>query len=93
MNRITAASAVALLAAALTQQALATAAANTATTSIPVDPATQIEMHVNANCVQAQNRCNFDTTADLLTASRLVETALGRPNPALLGRTEPFPGR
>jgi hypothetical protein len=67
MNRITAASAAALLTAALMQPTLATAASNTATTSIPVDPATQIEMHVSANCVQAQNRCDFNTTADLLT--------------------------
>jgi hypothetical protein len=67
MNRITAASAAALLTAALLQPAPATAAANSATTSIPVDPATQIEMHVNANCVQGQNRCVFDTSANLLT--------------------------
>jgi hypothetical protein len=67
MNRITAASAAALLTAALMQPASATAASNSATTSIPVDPATQIEMHVNASCVQAQNRCVFDTTANLLT--------------------------
>jgi hypothetical protein len=67
MNRITAASAAALLTAALIQPASATAASNSATTSIPADPAAQIEMHVNANCVQAQNRCVFDTTANLLT--------------------------
>jgi hypothetical protein len=67
MNRITAASAAALLIAALTQPASAMAASNSATTSIPVDPATQIEMHVSANCVQAENRCVFNTTANLLT--------------------------
>ncbi len=57
MNRLAAASAAALLTAVLTQPALATAASNTATTSIPVDPATQIEMHVTANCVSAEHRC------------------------------------
>ena len=67
MNRIRAASTAALLTAALTQPASAAAASNSATTSIPVDPATQIEMHVSANCVQAVNRCDFNTTADLLT--------------------------
>ncbi len=67
MNRITAATAAALLTLALTQPASAMAASNSATTSIPVDPATQIEMHVTANCVQAENRCLFNTTADLLT--------------------------
>ena len=66
MNRLTAATAAALLIAVLTQPALATAASNSATTSIPVDPATQIEMHVTANCA-AENRCSFNTTANLLT--------------------------
>ena len=65
MNRITAASAAALLTAALAQPASATAASNSATTSIPVDPATQIEMHVTADC--AGTRCTFNTTANLLT--------------------------
>lgn len=65
MNRITAATETALLIAVLTQPALATAASNSATTSIPVDPATQIEMHVTANCMA--DRCSFNTTANLLT--------------------------
>ncbi len=43
------------------------AAINTAVTSIAVDPATQIEMHVTADCRPAENRCFFDTTANLLT--------------------------
>ena len=43
------------------------AAVDSANTSIPVDPTTQIEMHVNANCVLAQARCFFDTRANLLT--------------------------
>jgi hypothetical protein len=67
MNRLAAATAAALLAAVLTEPASATAASNSATTSIPVDPATQIEMHVTANCVPAESRCYFNTTADLLT--------------------------
>jgi hypothetical protein len=67
MNRLTAAGAAALLTAVLVHPASATAASNTATTSIPVDPATSIEMHVTANCVQADGRCVFNTTANLLT--------------------------
>jgi len=67
MNRLTAASAAALMIAVLAQPASAAAAANSAVTSIPVDPATQIEMHVTANCVQADGRCTFNTTANLLT--------------------------
>jgi hypothetical protein len=67
MNRLTAPSAAALLIAVLIHPASAAAAANTATTSIPVDPATSIEMHVSANCVQAEGRCTFTTAANLLT--------------------------
>jgi hypothetical protein len=65
VNRITAISVATLLTAVLAQPALASAASNTATTSIAVDPATQIEMHVTADC--AGNRCTFNTTANLLT--------------------------
>jgi hypothetical protein len=65
MKRLRAATTATLLTAALTQPASATAAANSATTSIPADPATQIEMHVTADC--AANRCVFNTTANLLT--------------------------
>jgi hypothetical protein len=67
MNRLAAAGAAAALTVVLTHPATATAASNTATTSIPVDPATNIEMHVTANCVSAENRCYFDTTANLTT--------------------------
>ena len=67
MNRLTAAGAAALLAAALTPAASASAASNSANTSIPVDPANQIEMHISANCVLAESRCSFNTTANLLT--------------------------
>ncbi|HYZ67488.1 MAG TPA: hypothetical protein VE666_06735 [Mycobacterium sp.] len=65
MNRLIAASAATLLTAALAQPVLANAASNSAVTSIPVDPATSIEMHVNADC--AGTMCRFNTTANLLT--------------------------
>ncbi|UXA17574.1 hypothetical protein [Mycobacterium sp. SMC-4] len=67
MNRLAAAGATALMAMALSNPATAVAASNSAVTSIPVDGSTQIEMHVNANCVPAENKCYFDTTANLLT--------------------------
>jgi hypothetical protein len=66
MRRLAAASA-GLLTAVLMHPATASAASNTATTSIPVDPTNTIEMHVTANCVQAENKCYFNTTANLLT--------------------------
>lgn len=65
MNRLAAAGAAALLTALVPQPATASAAANSAMTSIAVDPATSIEMHVNANCVGTT--CTFDTTANLMT--------------------------
>lgn len=65
MNRLAAAGAAALLTALLTQPATAAAASNSALTTIAVDPATTIEMHVNANCMGT--RCTFDTTANLMT--------------------------
>lgn len=65
MNRLMAGSAAALMTAVLAQPASATAASDSAGTSIAVDPATKIEMHVNADC--AANRCTFNTTANLLT--------------------------
>ncbi|MGE2731153.1 hypothetical protein ACQI4F_16855 [Mycolicibacterium vaccae] len=67
MNRLAAGGSTALLIAALCQPASASAAANSAVTSIAVDGATRIEMHVNANCVPGENKCWFDTTANLLT--------------------------
>ena len=81
MNRLTAASAAALLSAVLAQPASATAASNSAVTSIPVDPATQIEMHVTADC--AGNRCVFNTSANLLTP----EGAIGFPGDAWARQT------
>ena len=68
MNRLAAACTAVLLAAAgLVQPATAAAEANSGTSSIPVDGATQIQMNVTADCVAAQNRCFFNTTANLMT--------------------------
>jgi hypothetical protein len=58
------AAAVALMAV-LAAPAPAWGAANSAQSSIPAGPGTQIEMHVNADCSGA--RCTFNTTANLLT--------------------------
>jgi hypothetical protein len=59
-----------ILAAALSAQpASATAASDSGMSSFPVDPVTQLEMHVNANCVAAEGRCYFDTQANLLTST------------------------
>ena len=66
MKRLASASAV-LLTAVLTQAAVATAAYDSDTTSIAVDPANQIQMQVSADCPAGQNRCTFNTTANLLT--------------------------
>ncbi|GAS87701.1 hypothetical protein [Mycolicibacterium brisbanense] len=64
-NRLTAASAATVLtAAALAFPASATAASNSAVTSIP-SPQGDIEMHVTANC--AGTVCTFSTQANLLT--------------------------
>ena len=49
------------------QPASASAASNSAVTSIPVDPATQIEMHVTANWCADGPGAYFNTTANLLT--------------------------
>ncbi|MBO0680848.1 hypothetical protein JRC04_25560 [Mycolicibacterium sp. S2-37] len=65
MKRLAAAGAAALCAALLTPPGPATAAANSAVSSIPVNPADRIEMHVTADC--AGTTCTFNTTANLLT--------------------------
>jgi hypothetical protein len=67
MNRLTTACAVALLTTILAHPAPAAAASDSATRTVPIDPVTQIEMRVNANCVIAANRCDFDTQTSLLT--------------------------
>lgn len=66
MTRLLAVPAI-LVAVLLTPPASASAAADSGFSSFPVDPATQVEMHVNANCVAAEGRCYFDTQANLLT--------------------------
>jgi hypothetical protein len=58
-------SAICLTLALITPTAPATAAVNTATSSIPVNPAQAIEMHATANCIAAEGRCAFDTAANL----------------------------
>jgi hypothetical protein len=83
MARLTAATAAALLTVALAHPASAAAASNSATRSIPVDPAIQIEMHVTANCVLAESRCDFDTQANLMTP----EGATGFPGDAWARQT------
>jgi hypothetical protein len=65
--KLFAAVAAALLMAVLTHPATASAASDTDTTSIDVDPANQIQMQIGADCPAAQNRCSFTTTANLLT--------------------------
>lgn len=52
-----------MCAALLTPPGPATAAANSAVSSIPVNPTTLIEMHVNADC--AGTVCTFNTAANL----------------------------
>jgi hypothetical protein len=56
-----------LIALLLVPPASAGAAADSGFSSFPVDPVTQVEMHVNANCVAAEGRCYFDTQANLMT--------------------------
>lgn len=63
-NSLAAAGAAAVLTAALAFPATATAAANSAVTSIP-SPQGTIEMHINADC--AGTMCTFRTSANLLT--------------------------
>ncbi|BBY45475.1 hypothetical protein A5765_08700 [Mycolicibacterium celeriflavum] len=43
----------------------ASAAVDTADVSIPVDPATSLEMHSTANCIAAEAKCLFDARANL----------------------------
>jgi hypothetical protein len=61
-----------LVAALVTPTAVSTAAENTATTSIPVDEFTTLEMHTTANCVKADNQCYFTTAANLRTPDGVV---------------------
>lgn len=45
----------------------ATAAVNTATRGIAINAFDTVQIHVTANCVKAENKCYFDTLADVLT--------------------------
>lgn len=65
--RLTSALAGTLLLAGLASAAPASAAGDAAVSSIPVDGATQLEMHINADCVAAESKCFFNTRANLLT--------------------------
>ena len=67
MKWFAAATAGALLTAVLMNPATATAASDSNTTSVPVDPASQIQMQVSADCAAGHNRCSFTTAATLLT--------------------------
>jgi hypothetical protein len=49
----------------VTPTAVSSAALDTATSSIPVDPVVSLEMHATANCVIAENKCYFNTAANL----------------------------
>jgi hypothetical protein len=72
MRSLLTAAAGVVLVAGLAQPVTAAAAADAGVSSIAVDPATQIEMHVNANCSLAQANCTFDTQANLLTPDGAV---------------------
>lgn len=49
----------------VTPMTVSSAAEDTATSSIPVDPVVSLEMHTTANCVLAENQCYFTTAANL----------------------------
>lgn len=72
MKRLSAVTAAALLTAVLAGPATASAASDSGVQSIAVDPVTQIEMHVSANCVLAQGNCSFNTQANLLTPDGVI---------------------
>lgn len=52
---------------AIAPPALSGAAADTADTSLPINPATQLEMHTRVDCQLATKQCTFSTAANLLT--------------------------
>lgn len=56
----------------VTSVAPANAAIDTANSSIPVNPAQTLEMHVTANCVTAEGTCYFDTAANLLAPEGVI---------------------
>ena len=55
---------------------VASAAQDTADASIPVDPATSLEVHATADCVKAVSQCFFTASANL----RLPEGPVGFPD-------------
>lgn len=59
MNRLTAATAAALLAAVLTPTASASAASDNGDTSFPLPDGTNLELHVTLNCPLPDKQCNF----------------------------------
>jgi hypothetical protein len=59
-----------------TPAATSVAAVNAANASIPVDPATTLEVHATANCVTAEANCFFKVSANLLRP----EGPVGFPN-------------
>ena len=64
--RLAAGAAAALVTAAMLTPAAASGASDSGHTSVPVDPATAVEMHIDANCALADSRCTFKTWANLL---------------------------
>lgn len=65
-RRLAAGAAAALVTAAMLTPATAGAASDSGLTSVPLDPANTVEMHVDVNCTLADSRCTFKTTANLL---------------------------
>ncbi|WP_326544974.1 hypothetical protein QGN32_13975 [Mycolicibacterium sp. ND9-15] len=65
LTGVAAALAAVWLALGLVAPATASAAVDTADASIPVDPASMLEMHVTANCIAAEAKCLFNTNANL----------------------------
>lgn len=66
MKRFLGVTAAVCAAAALTAPAVAGAASNTGMSSIPA-PGGTLEVHVTADCIEAQGRCVFNTQMNLLT--------------------------
>ena len=67
MKRLSIGFAMALVAALVIPMAPASGAENTATKGIATNEFDTAQIHVTANCVKADNKCYFNTVADLLT--------------------------
>jgi hypothetical protein len=72
MWRLAVGTGVIALLAALAQPAVAGAAFDSGDAAIPVDGATQLEVHTTADCVPAEARCHFTARANLATAGTPV---------------------